>query len=231
MSTIAIIPSRFNSSRFPGKPLIDIHGKTMIQRVYEQVKQANLEKVLVATDDKRIFNEVLRFGGEVVMTSTKHQCGTDRCVEALTKVESFQNIINIQGDEPFINPKQIEQIRNQLEKHNSSIVTLAKKIEDKLLLSDINCVKLGIDKNHKASWFDRKISTQAPPYYEHVGIYGFKTNTLLQLSTLKPTENELRLKLEQLRWMDHHYLIDILLTEFKSISIDCPEDLKKINPL
>jgi len=228
MSTIAIIPSRYNSSRFPGKPLVNIRGKSMIRRVYEQVSKVKLEKVIVATDDLRIVKEVESFGGAVIMTSSNHKCGTDRCVEVINKIPGYTNIINVQGDEPFIDPKQIQQIQNQLIENKSTIVTLAKKIEDLKKIENKNCVKVGFNRSNIALWFDRVVSLYQVNYYEHIGIYGFKTETLKQLSKLSPTENEKRLNLEQLRWMDNGHKINVLQSNYESISIDTPEDLKKI---
>ena len=160
MKVIGIIPSRYASSRFPGKPLADILGKSMIQRVYEQCKKASsLSKVIVATDDERIYNHVLSFGGKVIMTSNSHPSGTDRCNEVIQSLkEKYDVAINIQGDEPYINPEQIDQVASLFSSENVSIATLAKKIEDESIITDINSPKAIFDTNGIALNFCRKIT-------------------------------------------------------------------------
>jgi 3-deoxy-manno-octulosonate cytidylyltransferase (CMP-KDO synthetase) len=160
MKVIGIIPARYESSRFPGKPLADILGRSMIQRVYEQcVKCTTLNEVIVSTDDKRIYNHILEFGGKVMMTSTTHQSGTDRCNEVIQAIqEQYDIAINIQGDEPFINPKQIDQVTSLFNSDKVSIATLAKKIEDEALITDENSPKAIFDKNGIALNFCRKIA-------------------------------------------------------------------------
>lgn len=230
MSTIAVIPARYNSSRFPGKPLIDINGKSMIRRVYEQVQLANINKIIVATDDFRIADEVQSFGGEFMMTSSNHLCGTDRCIEVINELTDYTHIINVQGDEPFINPEQIKQIDYHFRMNeDATIVTLAKKIENMSKLQDPNCVKVSFNKDNIAISFDRILKSSNKDVFKHIGIYGFKTNTLLELGNLAVTDNEKNLRLEQLRWTDNGYSITVLPTIYESVSIDTPEDLKKIS--
>ena len=232
MKAIGIIPARYASSRFPGKSLADILGKSMIQRVYEQCKKAStLSEVIVATDDKRIFDHVISFGGKAIMTATTHLSGTDRCNEAIHSLETKYNIvINIQGDEPFINPEQIDQIASLLSSPEISIATLAKKIDSLSLLTDVNSPKAIFDKNGIAQNFCRSI-TQIKPnqtYYKHIGIYGYRTQTLTEICKLPASENEKTERLEQLRWLDNGYKIKVGITAFESLSIDTPEDIEKI---
>ena len=232
MKAIGIIPARYASSRFSGKPLADILGKSMIQRVYEQCKKANsLSKVIVATDDNRIFNHVISFGGKALMTETTHISGTDRCNEAIQSLETKYDIaINIQGDEPFINPEQINQIASLFSSPEISIATLARKVEALSLLTDVNSPKAIFDKNGIAQNFCRSI-TQIKPnqtYYNHIGIYAYRTQTLAEICKLPASENEKTERLEQLRWLENGYKIKVGITTFESLSIDTPEDIEKI---
>jgi 3-deoxy-manno-octulosonate cytidylyltransferase (CMP-KDO synthetase) len=232
MKAIGIIPARYASSRFPGKPLVDILGKSMIQRVYEQCKKAStLSEVIVATDDKRIFNHVISFGGGALMTATTHLSGTDRCNEVIQSLETKYDIaINIQGDEPFINPEQIDQIASLFSSPEITITTLVKKIEALSLLTDLNSPKAIFDKSGIAQNFCRSI-TQIKPnqtYYKHIGIYGYRTQTLAEICKLPPSENELKERLEQLRWLDNNYQIKVGITTYEGVSVDTPEDIKKI---
>jgi len=232
MKAIGIIPSRYASSRFPGKPLADILGKSMIQRVYEQCKKASsLSKVIVATDDKRIFNHVIGFGGKVIMTSNSHPSGTDRCNEVIQSLEEKYDVaINIQGDEPYINPEQIDQVASLFSSKEVSIATLAKKIEDKSIITDINSPKAIFDANGIALNFCRKITnpTQEKSYFKHIGIYGYQTQTLAEICKLPPSDNEIKERLEQLRWLDNKYIIKVGITTHEGISVDTPEDIEKI---
>ena len=232
MKVVGIIPSRYKSSRFPGKPLVDILGKSMIQRVYEQCKKANsLSAVIVATDDNRIFNHVISFGGKALMTASTHLSGTDRCNEVIQSLETKYDIaINIQGDEPFIHPEQIDQIASLFSSPEISIATLAKKIEDLSLLTDENNPKAIFDNHGIAQNFCRSI-TQINPnqtYYKHIGIYGYRIQTLAEICKLPPSENEKTERLEQLRWLDNDYKIKVGITTFESLSVDTPEDIEKI---
>ena len=232
MKIIGIIPCRYESSRFPGKPLADILGKSMIQRVHDQCKKASsLSKVIVATDDKRIFNHVLEFGGKVIMTSNSHLSGTDRCNEVLQSLEEKYDVaINIQGDEPYINPEQIDQLASLFLSDNVSIATLAKKIEDENIIADINSPKAIFDTKGIALNFCRKITNpiEEKSYFKHIGIYGYLTKTLSEICKLSPTDNEIKESLEQLRWMDNKYLIKVGITTHEGISVDTKEDIEKI---
>jgi len=232
MKVIGIIPARYASSRFPGKPLADILGKTMIQRVYEQCKKASsLSKVIVATDDERIFNHVIGFGGKVIMTSNTHPSGTDRCNEVIQSLEEKYDVaINIQGDEPYINPEQIDQVASLFSSENVSIATLAKKIEDGSIITDINSPKAIFDTNGIALNFCRKITnpTQEKSYFKHIGIYGYLTKTLAEICKLPPSDSEIKERLEQLRWLDNKYIIKVGITTHEGISVDNPEDIEKI---
>ena len=233
MKFLGIIPARYDSTRFPGKPLVIIKGKSMIHRVYEQAsKSKSLSKVIVATDDERIFSHVKKIGGEVMMTSSKHRCGTDRCAEVSKKIKS-DVVINIQGDEPFINPKQIDLVAKCFANKNVRIATLAKKCDDESELKSANTIKVVFDKNKKAIYFSRH---QVPfnrnnskiIYYKHIGIYAYRSAVLEKLTKLKPSPLELAESLEQLRWIENGYNIHVNLTTFETFSVDSPEDMKKI---
>lgn len=244
MKIIGIIPARYSSSRFPGKPLVDIAGKTMIQRVYEQAKKSSLlTEVIVATDDERIYKAVKSFGGQVSMTSADHPSGTDRCYEVIRQLHEsgvhVDVLVNIQGDEPFIHPGQIDLICACFENNETKIATLAKKIEESNELFSTSINKVIIDQDGQAIYFSRTpipyIQNSNPdewvklfPYYKHIGIYGYRASVLGEITRLKPTQLELAESLEQLRWIDHGYSIKVELTEYESIAIDTPDDLLKI---
>jgi len=239
MRTIGIIPVRYESTRFPGKPLIDIAGKTMVQRVYEQASKATtLTDIVVATDDRRIFEMVESFGGKVVMTSSTHQSGTDRCAEVTNHHQDIDAIINIQGDEPFLDPSQIDLVANLLQKREVEIATLAKKIEGTTDLINPNNVKVVLQKDKQALYFSRSpipYNRSLPQeqwvkkstYFHHIGIYGFKRSTLLEIAQLSRTSLEKTEFLEQLRWMEHGFPIHVALTDKPSFGIDTPEDWEK----
>lgn len=242
MKIIGIIPARYKSERFPGKPLADIRGKTMIQRVYEQAMKARLlDEVIVATDDPRIFGHVKGFGGKVVMTSADHFSGTERCEEALKLAgkEKFDGIINIQGDEPFIDPGQIETVASMLEELDIPIATLAKQISDPDEITDPNVVKVVFDHSMMALYFSRSpipyLRTvtgedwlAARSHYKHIGLYGYRPGVLEKITRLSPTPLEKAESLEQLRWMEHGFGIKVGLTGKDSKGIDTPDDLSKI---
>lgn len=245
MPTIGIIPARYASTRFPGKPLAIIEGKTIIQHVFDQCKLADkLDVVVVATDDERIASHVKNFGGIAIMTSKDHINGTSRCTEALKIFEQNDNnrfdiVINIQGDEPFIQPEMINQVVSIFEDLDARIATLAKKIENEKELFNPNVVKLVLDKRNKAMIFSRNALPfvrdedqqnwhKKVSYYKHIGLYGFKKDTLLEIAKLKPSLLEQAEKLEQLRWMENGYPISVALTVFDSVGIDTPEDLLKL---
>ena len=230
MTVIGIIPSRYYSSRFPGKPLENILGKSMIQRVYEQAIKSKLDKVVVATDDHRIFNEVLSFNGEVVMTSSDHVSGTERCLEAINKINSkLEIIINIQGDEPFINPTQINQLIDSFNNEEIEISTLAKLIESEEIFFDPNKIKVTIN-NKKAVSFDRIINSEFKKeiFYKHIGIYAYRSKILKKICLLNPSSLEIKYGLEQLRWLQNGIDIVVLETSLDSFNVDTPNDLKKI---
>jgi 3-deoxy-manno-octulosonate cytidylyltransferase (CMP-KDO synthetase) len=239
MKILGVIPARYDSSRFPGKPLADIMGKTMIRRVVEQVQKCPLvDDVIVATDDNRIAENVLSSGGKVIMTGKNHRSGTDRIGEVLEKLEaegkSFDIIINIQGDEPFIDPKQIEEVISLFRDPGVQIATLAKKITSHEEVQNPNVVKVVFGKSGQALYFSRspipyvRTKTDEASYYKHVGMYAYKTEILRQLVSLKSSPLEHAESLEQLRWLENGYEIHVHITEFESVAIDTPEDLKKL---
>jgi len=241
MKTLGIIPSRYASTRFPGKPLIDIGGKTMIQRVYEQAKKAtSLTEVVVATDNEKIFNHIKSFGGSVVMTSSSHESGTDRCAEVLSKTSgNYDFVINIQGDEPFINPEQINQTSACFNDEKTDIATLIKKIDAEEELFNPNRPKVEVDENSFAKMFSRKAIPELlnvaksewlskHDFYKHIGIYGYRSSVLKEISQLQPSPLEIEERLEQLRWLENGYKIKVATTDFEAVAIDTPEDLEKI---
>jgi 3-deoxy-manno-octulosonate cytidylyltransferase (CMP-KDO synthetase) len=241
MKILAIIPSRFASTRFPGKPLIKIDGMTMIQRVYEQAKKASsLTDVVVATDDAQIFNHVISFGGNVVMTSSSHQSGTDRCAEVVEKSKtSYDVVLNVQGDEPFINPEQINELAACFKDPKTEIATLVKSIKTAEELFNPNRPKVHFDANNFAIMFSRNVIPELPnikkenwmdehTFYKHIGIYGYRTEVLTQLSVLAQSPLEIKERLEQLRWLENDYAIKIATTEYEAVAIDTPEDLERL---
>ncbi|MCO5232072.1 MAG: 3-deoxy-manno-octulosonate cytidylyltransferase [Chitinophagales bacterium] len=228
MKIIGIIPARYASTRFPGKPLVLIEGKPMIQHVYEQCKKSSiLNEVFIATDHQKIFDTAIHFGANVMMTSSQHLSGTDRCAEVAQQIKA-DAYINIQGDEPRIHPQQIDQI-GRLLIEGSPIATLAIKTKIENAQNE-NIVKVVKDIHDKALYFSRTPipfhSTQ--DYLQHIGIYGFQRDTLLEISQLKPSVLEQSERLEQLRWLENGYEITVGETDYQSISIDRPEDLLKI---
>ncbi len=244
MNTIGIIPARYNSTRFPGKPLINIGGKTMIRRVYERCT-LSLNNVIVATDDKRIRKEVEGFGGHAIMTSPDHKSGTDRCAEAITLYQKSCNkpvdvVINIQGDEPFLDPAILSHLSKSFIDPKIRISTLVKKITNKKEIFDPNLPKVVIDKNGMALYFSRSPIPYVSniektkwaveyPFYKHIGIYAFRKEVLMELTQLPFSSLEQAESLEQNRWLENGYRIHVEETEHESISIDTPEDLEKIN--
>lgn len=250
MQFIGIIPARYASTRFPGKPLAMLGDKTMIQRVYEQARKA-LDVVVVATDDERIYDTVSGFGGEVVMTRSDHKCGTDRCLEAFDKLKNERMkagaeikddetvIINIQGDEPFIQPEQIEAIKScfpteiatlvkpfteedgleALENPNSPKVVFAKETGNALLFSRSVIPYLrGVARE---DWLKQK------KHYKHIGMYAYRADILREITRLPQSEAEKNESLEQLRWLENGYRIRVAETNVQTIGIDTPEDLEK----
>ena len=238
---VAIIPARFASTRFPGKPLAMLGEKTIIQLVYEQVTKV-ISDVFVATDDDRIFREVEKFGGKAIMTSDQHKSGTDRCYEAFTKLdEYFDVVINVQGDEPFIQPEQIELLRYCFGDENTDIATLIKKIDtenSEAVLFNPNSPKVVTDKNGFAMYFSRstipymrgvdtKEWAEKHDFYKHIGIYAYRSEILRELTSLPPSVLEIAESLEQLRWLENGYRIKTAITGTETIGIDTPEDLEK----
>lgn len=241
MLILGVIPARFASTRFPGKPLTVINGKTMIRRVYEQASASKkLSKVVVATDDDRIFNEVKSFGGEAVMTSDQHRSGTDRCAEVVTNVSGNWNaVINIQGDEPFIQPEQIDLLAGLFSDPDVKIGTLVKKLSDPSDLDNPNTMKVVLDTKNNGLYFSRSCIPfvrgaeksdwlKQHKFYKHIGIYGYRTETLLEITKLAPGKLEIAESLEQLRWLENGYSIRTAFTELETISIDVPADLDKL---
>jgi len=239
---IGIIPARYASTRFPGKPLVLIHNKPMIQHVFERCKEADLDEVFVATDDERIKITVENFGGKVIMTNPNHASGTDRCAEAarILKLNPHDFVINIQGDEPFIRKEEINLLVNMIDNQDVQIATLAKPIANPEEYNNPNKVKVVFSNSNRALYFsrspiphiaNRKQCTGEPcpnNAYKHIGIYAYRNDILqkitqLPISTLEKTE-----KLEQLRWLENYYTIHVSICHHESIAIDTPEDLEQI---
>ena len=239
MKVLGVIPARYSSSRFPGKPLIDLKGKSMIQRVYEgAIKSTKIEKVIVATDDQRIVDEVLRFGGEVMLTSIDHTTGTDRCGEVAKKYPNFDVVINIQGDEPLVDYRQLDALVQAFENESVSIATLGIKdvtLED---VNNTNRIKIVVNHDNKAMYFSRSAvpnfanAKGSPlaiyPYLRHIGLYAFRVKTLFEIIELAPTKIETIESLEQLRWLYYGYSIQIIETDIETPNIDVPADVEKV---
>ena len=240
MKIVAIIPARYASTRFPGKPLVEIKGKAMVQRVYEQALKSEVDKVVVATDDQRIVACIESFGGNVIMTSEDHPNGTCRCEEVLSKLgEQFDAVVNVQGDEPFIDPSQINQVVTLL-KSKAQIATLVKAIGDEKTLFDTNKPKVVLSEEGRALYFSRQVVPfirdvkqsewlSNNTFYKHIGIYGYQSEVLKELVTLKPGKLEDLEKLEQLRWLENGYQIMVAETTLETIGIDTPEDLSSLS--
>jgi len=245
MNILGIIPARYASSRFPGKPLVMIDGKSMIQRVYEQaLKCDQLTSVIIATDNEAVEKHVKTFNGNVMMTSPHHNSGTERCNEVLEKLgtgqdEHFTVIVNIQGDEPFIDPRQITALSESFGNPDVGIATLVKRITSDEEFKDPNVVKVIFDKKLKAIYFSRfsipyyrgknmEQWLKERPYFKHIGIYAYRTQVLREITKLPPSSLEKAESLEQLRWIENGYTVHIRETEFDSYAIDTPADLLKI---
>ncbi|WP_432710401.1 3-deoxy-manno-octulosonate cytidylyltransferase [Pedobacter sp.] len=240
MKILGVIPSRFASTRFPGKPLVQIAGKSMIRRVYEQASKSNLlHTVVVATDDQRIADEVKSFGGRYIFTSDTHQSGTDRCAEVVSHFPEMDAVINIQGDEPFIDPEQIDLVARCFSDTNVQLATLVKAITNTEDLFNTNIPKVVFNNMQEAIYFSRQtipfLRNQVPeqwltahPYYKHIGIYGYSAATLHAITQLPPSSLEMAESLEQLRWLENGYKIQVRITTLETIAIDTPEDLKKL---
>ena len=233
MKILGIIPARYNSSRFPGKPLAQINNKSMIQMVWEQCKKAKLlSDCIVATDDERIYNHVLSFGGKAMMTRDDHQSGTDRCFEVISKEKNtFDAVINIQGDEPLIDENYIDKLGKTLT-NGAQIATLAHPLNNDEV-DNPNKVKVTFSEAKKALYFSRSVipfdrNSSNPKYFGHIGIYGYQTNVLKQIAQLPSSTLELAESLEQLRWLENDFSIVVDVVKNPSIGIDTPEDLEKL---
>ncbi len=241
MDIIGLIPARYASTRFPGKPLTDIAGKTMIQRVYEQAKKCRvLTEVIVATDDHRIEEAVKSFGGVVCMTLPSHPSGTDRCAEVVEKLNlKCKAVVNIQGDEPFIEPMQIEQVCSCFEDERTQLATLIRKITDTEILFNPNTPKVVVNNDGFAVYFSRQTLPyirgkaesewlQQHTFYQHIGIYGYRTDVLKKITKLPSSSLEKAESLEQLRWIENGYKIKTATTTFDSLAVDSPADVERI---
>lgn len=233
MKIIGVIPSRYSSTRLPGKPLEDIGGKSLIQRVYEQAKKSKLlSDVIIATDDKRILSHVENFGGKAVMTSKRHRSGTDRIVEALKGVKS-DIVVNIQGDEPFIDPKDIDKALQPLMRDKKlNVSTLCVRIRDNNEVSNQNSVKVIFDKLNNAIYFSRgvipyseKPDVKKVKYFKHIGLYAYRTDFLTKFARTPQSELEKAEKLEQLRILEMGEKIKVIVTKNDTLGIDTKEDL------
>ena len=241
MKFIAIIPARYASTRFPGKPLAMLGGKTVIQRVYEQVAGV-LDEAVVATDDERIYEAVKAFGGKVEMTSTAHRSGTDRCWEAYCKQgAAYDVVVNVQGDEPFIQREQLLALKACFEHPATQIATLVKPFSEAdglAALENPNSPKVVLDGENHALYFSRSVIPylrnvpreewlKKHTFYKHIGIYAFRTEVLRAVTALPQSKLELAESLEQLRWLENGYTIGVGITEMETIGIDTPEDLAR----
>jgi len=241
MKVLGIIPARFESSRFPGKPLIDLNGKSMIQRVYEGAKRSLLlTEIIVATDDQRIVDEVLSFGGKVEMTDKKHASGTDRCGEILSRHPEFDVVLNIQGDEPLIAAKQIDTLLNAFTDKEVLIATLGIKEVSEEDFHNPNRIKLVLNAKSDAMYFSRSaipntdhanaVAQNDFSLMRHIGLYAYRSKTLTELVSLEKSLLEQVESLEQLRWLYYGYSIRVIETNIETPNIDVPADVEKVLP-
>jgi 3-deoxy-manno-octulosonate cytidylyltransferase (CMP-KDO synthetase) len=245
INLLGIIPSRFGSSRFPGKPLIDLNGKSMIERVYEQAKKSKVfSEIIIATDDARIADHAVSFGALVILTSPDHPSGTDRCMEALQKYSGRIRpdfVINIQGDEPLLDPAQLEILAGMLNQ-DTELASLMSPIHNEEIIVDPNTVKVVINNKKEALYFSRSPipylrdqsnteKTKIHPFYKHVGLYAYRVDILQKICKLKPSGLELAESLEQLRWLENGFKIYMGITEKESMSVDTPEDAEKVRQI
>ncbi len=247
MNILAIIPARYASSRFPGKPLALVNGKPMIQRVFEQACKA-FEHVCVATDDQRILDAVKQFGGKAVMTSSHHNSGTDRCHEALLKFSQesgleFDVVVNVQGDEPYIQPQQLKLLEECFAHPETDIATLVKRVRDKEEFLNPNAPKVTVDKNFNALYFsrspipyprDKEVTDEyvaGTRLYRHIGLYGYRCSVLERICAMEQGFLEQTEKLEQLRWLENGLRIKVAETALETYAVDTPEDLESINKM
>ncbi len=245
MNILALIPARYASSRFPGKPLALVHGKPMIQRVYEQASKV-FENVCVATDDERIYNAVAAFGGKAVMTSEKHNSGTDRCYEALQNFskesgKNFDVVVNVQGDEPYIQPEQLKLLSDCFNEEGVELATLVKRIKSAEEFLNPNAPKVIVSNNGYAMYFsraavpfprDKEITDKfvaETKLYRHIGLYGYRADILATICAMEQSFLEKTEKLEQLRWLENGLKIKVAETELETYAVDTPEDLNFIN--
>lgn len=240
MKIFGIIPARYASTRFPGKPLVQINGKSMIQRVYEQASKAkSLSGVIVATDDQRIADVVAGFGGQFVITGSEHPSGTDRCTEVIKSITGVDAVINIQGDEPYIDPRQIDLVASCFNDSKVQLATLVKEIHTEEELFNVNIPKVLLNTSQEAIYFSRqtipflrnveqKNWLDMHTFYKHIGIYGYTSAVLLKITQLKPSILEVAESLEQLRWIENGIKIQVKITDIETTAIDTPEDLNKI---
>lgn len=241
MKFVALIPSRYASTRFPAKPLAMLGGKPIVQWVYETT-QSCFDDTYVATDNEEIFNCVTSFGGKAIMTRSDHKSGTDRIHEAYNKLkETYDVVVNVQGDEPFVDPRQLELLKSCFEDPETEIATLVKPFDkgcDWSLISNPNSPKVVIDNKQHALYFSRSVipylrgKEQAEwskyhQYYKHLGIYAYRSEVLHQIANMPPSDLELAESLEQLRWLQAGYTIKVGITDIETIGIDTPADLAK----
>ncbi len=238
MKVLGIIPARFDSSRFPGKPLINLKGKSMIQRVYEGAKKSKrISEIIVATDDQRIVDEVISFGGKVMMTLKNHPSGTDRCAEVAKMFPEMDVIINIQGDEPLVDFRQLDQLIDAFETSETQIATLGNYAISKEDIENPNRIKIVVNHTNQALYFSRSAipntehsnqNNKQYPFLRHIGLYAYRADVLQTLTSLKPTILEKTESLEQLRWMFYGFSIQVVITDIETPNIDVPADVDKV---
>jgi 3-deoxy-manno-octulosonate cytidylyltransferase (CMP-KDO synthetase) len=227
-SAIAIIPARYQSTRLPGKPVIEVRGKTLIEHVYRRVEQAgSIERILVATDDERIAQAVQKFGGNVTMTRIDHQSGTDRLAEAAADLPADALVVNVQGDEPLIEPEVIDRAVAAARLGDSEIVTLRTRLTDRAAIGDPNRVKVVVNQDGLALYFSRSPIPSGGTTFLHLGLYVYRAGFLRRFTRLERTPLEIAERLEQLRALEHGFRIRVVEVESESWGIDTPADLEK----
>ena len=238
MKVLGVIPARYGSSRFPGKPLIDLKGQTMIERVYNgALKSKQINTLVVATDDVRIYEEVLRFGGRVIMTQSTHQTGTDRCAEVLSHFPDHDVVINIQGDEPLVSAQQLDQLLAAFQDQEVQIATIVNPVVTQDDLQNMNRIKVVADARQNAIYFSRSplpnmhyAKEPQFPWLRHIGLYAYRAKTLSAIAQLEPCALEQAESLEQLRWLYYGYPIRLVSTNIETPNIDVPADIEKVLP-
>ncbi len=237
MKTSIIIPARYASTRLPGKPLIKIGGKSIIQWVYEKAKQAkSADEVVVATDDKRIYDEVISFGGLVRMTSPNHKCGSDRIAEIVSGDANIGIAVNVQGDEPMIDPESIDKAIEAIKESDADISTLIRVIKDKEEITNPNVVKCVVSKSGMAMYFSRspipyERNEGKSPVYAHIGLYAYKSDSLLKMTKMEQTPLEMSESLEQLRALENGMRIKTVVVGYSPVGIDTEEDVKNFKKI